>query len=124
MSAVADQMKRRTMRFALDCCRLLRELPQFEPGPTIQHQLAKSSTGLAFNYRASCRARSHAEFTAKTGVVAEEADESQGWLEFIEAAELLKSDTLTRLIAEATELVAITSASYGTARHKEQQKKR
>ena len=49
------------------------------------------------------------------GVVAEEADESQGWLEFIEAAELLKSVTLTRLIREATELAAITSAAYGTA---------
>jgi hypothetical protein len=37
--------------------------------------LAKSATSVAFNYRASCRARSHAEFTAKTGLVAEEADE-------------------------------------------------
>ena len=51
------------------------------------------------------------------GVVAEEADESQGWLEFVEAGELLKSETLTRLIVEATELAAIASASYGTARY-------
>jgi hypothetical protein len=58
------------------------------------------------------------------GVVAEEADESQGWLEFIEEAELLKSDALTRLTAEATELSAITSAAYGTARYNERQKKR
>src|SRR6267142_353978 len=94
VSEIANGMKRRTMQFALDCCRLIRDLPQFEPGPTVQRQLAKSSTGLAFNYRASCRARSHAEFTAKTGVVAEEADESQGWLEFIEAAELIASAEL------------------------------
>jgi hypothetical protein len=58
------------------------------------------------------------------GVVVEEADESQGWLEFIEAGELLKSTTLTRLIGEATELVAITSAAYGTARYNERAKKR
>ena len=58
------------------------------------------------------------------GVVSEEADESQGWLEFIEAGELLKSETLTRLIAEATELVAIMSSAYGTARYNERQKKR
>jgi hypothetical protein len=58
------------------------------------------------------------------GVVAEEADESQGWLEFLEAAELMKSENLTRLIAESTELVAITSAAYGTARYNERQKKR
>ncbi|HET9867398.1 MAG TPA: four helix bundle protein [Nitrospira sp.] len=76
----------------------------------------KSSTGLTFNYRASCRARSHAEFTAKTGVVVEEADESLGWLEFMDAARLLPSSQLQPLITEARELVAIFSASYGTAR--------
>lgn len=42
----------------------------------------------------------------------------------LEAGEWLKSERLTRLIAEATELAAITSAAYGTARYKEQQKER
>ena len=74
---------------------------------------------MAFNYRASCRARSHAEFTAKMGVVSEESDESLGWLEFIEAAHLHTSSELVRLIAEAKEIVAIMSASYGTARGNE-----
>ena len=123
MSETADQLKKRTMRFALDVCALIRDLPAFEPAPTAQRQLARAATGVAFNYRATCRARSHAEFTARMGVVAEEADESQGWLEFVEAAELIKSATLTRLIAEATELAAITSAAYGTARYTEKQKK-
>ena len=124
MGETADQLKRRTMRFALDVCGLIRGLPHIEPGPTAQRQLARAATGVAFNYRATCRARSHTEFTARMGVVAEEADESQGWLEFIEAGELLKSETLTRLIAEATELAAIMSAAYGTARDNERQKKR
>ena len=74
-------------------------------------------------YRASCRARSHAEFTAKTGLVAEEADETQGWLEFIEAAELIVSVEAARLLAEATELTKILSASYGTARYNERNKR-
>jgi four helix bundle protein len=78
MSQTADELKRRTMRFALDVCALIRDLPIFEPGPTAQHQLARAATGVAFNYRATCRARSHTEFTARMGVVAEEADESQG----------------------------------------------
>ena len=79
-------MKQRTMQFALDVCGLIKDLPHSEPGPTVRRQLAKSATGVAFNYRASCRARSHTEFTARMGVVAEEADETQGWLEFIDAA--------------------------------------
>ena len=84
------------MRFALDVCALIQLLPYSEPGQTVKRQLAKSSTSVAFNYRASCRARSHAEYTAKIGVVAEEADESLGWLEFVEAAKLLASAELFR----------------------------
>jgi len=122
MSDASDQLKKRTMQFALDACALIRDLPQFEPGPTARHQLAKAATGVAFNYRATCRARSHAEFTSRMGVVAEEADESQGWLEFVEAASLLKSAALTRLIREATELAAIMSAAYGTARYNQKKK--
>lgn len=119
MSDIADDMKRRTMQFALDVCALIKHLPDAEPGPTVRRQLAKSSTGLAINYRASCRARSHAEFTAKTGLVAEEADETQGWLEFIEAGKLIASTEVERLLAEATALTKIVSASYGTARYNE-----
>ena len=123
MSEVADEMKARTMRFALDVCSLIKLLPASEPGPTVRRQLAKSATSVAFNYRASCRARSHAEFTAKTGLVAEEADESQGWLEFIEAAKLIASGDVARLLAEATELTKIVSASYGKARYNERNKR-
>ena len=123
MSDVADAMKARTMRFALDVCELIKHLPPSEPGPTVKHQLARSATSVAFNYRASCRARSHAEFTAKTGLVAEEADETQGWLEFIEAAELITSAEVARLLAEATHLTKIVSASYGTARYNERNRR-
>src|SRR5437660_11066184 len=106
MSEESEQLKGRTMKFALDVCKLIRLLPYDEPGPTVKRQLAKSSTSVAFNYRSSCRARSHAEFTSKIGLVAEESDESQGWLDFIDAAGLIKSAEARRL-AEATELVAI-----------------
>ena len=119
VSEQAERLKTRTMQFALDVCRVLTALPSWEPGPTVRRQLAKSATSVAFNYRASCRARSHVEFTAKLGTVTEESDESLGWLEFIEAGRFVPvSSELTRLIQEARELVAIFSASYGTARRK------
>ena len=88
-------------------------LPASEPGPTVRRQLAKCATGVAFNYRASCRARSHAEFTAKIGVVAEEVDEAQGWLEFTEAGKLVQGQEVTALLIEASQLAAIFSASVG-----------
>jgi four helix bundle protein len=123
MSEQSEVLKRRTTRFALDTCALIRALPLDEPGTTVKRQLAKAATSVAFNYRASCRARSHAEFTAKLGTVAEEADEAFGWLEFIAAAGLLKVAELNRLIVEADEITAIMSASYATAREKERMRK-
>ena len=71
------------------------------------------------NYRAACRGRSHAEFTAKIGTVAEEADESAEWLDVIAEARLVTSPELQRLRTESRELLAIFSASAGTARRKE-----
>jgi four helix bundle protein len=124
MGEIAERLKRRTMRFSLDVCALIQQLPSGEPGWTVQHQLTKAATSVAFNYRAACRGRSHAEYTAKIGLVSEESDESLGWLEFIEAAELLKSEELQRLLAEARELSAIMSASYGTARYKDRDKRK
>jgi four helix bundle protein len=123
MGDIAEQLKARTMRFSLDVCALIQGLPAGEPGWTVQHQLAKAATSVAFNYRAACRGRSHAEYTAKIGVVSEESDETLGWLEFIQAARLLDSKELCRLLVEAGELSAIMSASYGTARYKERNKR-
>jgi hypothetical protein len=53
------------------------------------------------------------------GLVAEGADETQGWLEFIEAAELMDGPELKQAIDESTELTKIISASYGTAKANE-----
>ena len=76
VSEEAERLKERTKRFALDVFELIKLLPAVEPGPTIRRQLAKSATSVPTNYRSACRARSHAEFTARISVVAEEADES------------------------------------------------
>jgi four helix bundle protein len=119
MSEQAEQLQERAMQFAVDVCELIKLLPAWEPGPTVRHQLAKSSTSVAMNYRSSRRARSHAEFTARTGIVADESDESLGWLEFSQRAKLLDTPELPRLLREALELRNIFAASAGTARHRQ-----
>jgi len=116
MSEQSERLKARTRRFALDVLELIKLLPPVEPGPTIRRQLTKAATSVDMNYRASCRARSHAEFTANIGVVAEEADESASWLDLIAEAKLVNSDLLPRLQKEGHELEAIFSSSAGTAR--------
>jgi four helix bundle protein len=119
MSEQSEALKRRTRRFALDVLELIKLLPYTDPGPTVRRQSTKAATSVDMNYRASCRARSHAEFTAKIGVVAEEADESASWLDLIAEAKLVTSDALPRLQKEAHELEAIFSSSAGTARRNE-----
>jgi len=106
----------RTDRFAIDVTALIRTLSTEEPGPTVQRQLAKAATSVAANHRAARRSRSHKEFTARIGLVAEEADESHYWLQFAAATRLTAADDLTRLVGEANELTAIFSAMAGTAR--------
>jgi four helix bundle protein len=116
MSEQSERLKARTRRYALDVLQLIKLLPRDEPGPTFKRQLTKAATGVYMNYRASCRARSHAEFTAKIGVVSEESDESAAWLDLIAEARLIRCDLLVRLQKEGHELEAIFSASAGTAR--------
>jgi four helix bundle protein len=77
------ELKSRTKRFALRAMKLVRALPKDVPGKVIANQLMRSATSVAANYRASCRARSKTEFIAKIGVVLEEADESELWLELV-----------------------------------------
>ena len=71
---------------------------------------------MAANYRATCRARSRAEFLAKLGIVAEEADETVFWLELLEETGILSRDCVTELPKETNELLAIFAASQVTAR--------
>jgi len=116
MPDLGEALKERTNRFALDVCRLLKLLPESEPGLTIKRQLAKSATSVAANYRAARRARSHAEFTVRIGVVAEEADQTLFWLNLVADAQLAVAPDLPQLQREAGELTAIFSACVGTAR--------
>jgi four helix bundle protein len=71
----------------------------------------RSGTSVGANYRASCRARSKAEFIAKIGVVEEEADESGFWMELIVDGGLLPEKKVSDLLREASELTAIMAAS-------------
>ena len=70
---------------------------------------------MAANYRSAGLARSHAEFTAKLGVVREEADESLYWLVYLRDAELPDPSALEPLVNEAFELFKILDRSFKPA---------
>ena len=112
----ADDLQARTRNFALEVIRFVGTIPTLLETRRIKSQLIDASTSVGANYRAARRARSHAEFTAQIGVVAEEADESEYWLSLIVDLTLGSAETAKKLHAEAEELMKIFGKSSGTAR--------
>lgn len=110
-----EELKQRTKAFALRMLEMVDELPSSIKGQAIARQLVRSGTSVGANYRASCRARSKAEFIAKLGTVIEEADESAFWMEIILESGLVNSPSAVHALDEANQLVAIMTASRKTA---------
>jgi len=112
----SEELKSRTKQFALRVMRLVDALPKSSAGRAIGNQLVRSGTSVGANYRAACRGRSKAEFVAKMGTVAEEADESCFWMELVIEGDLLPAAQVQPLLDEADELTAIFTASTKTAK--------
>ena len=110
------ELKARTKTFALRIIKLTRAIPKSDDaGRIIAKQIVRSGTSVAANYRASCRARSQAEFIAKIGTVEEEADETALWLELLVESGIMSERKLSALLTEADELTAIMASSRKTA---------
>lgn len=111
-----EELRNRTKQFAYRVIRLYKALPEKTLPQVIGKQALRAGTSVGANYRAVCRARSKAEFIARIGVVAEEADESVFWLEAMADHNIVPRQTMDDLIREAQELTAIFTAAQSTAR--------
>jgi len=116
MSSRPEQLRDRTKAFALRVIRLFRSLPYRTDTQVVGKQLLRCGTSVAANYRAVCRARSKAEFIARIGIAAEEADEAMLWLELLTESGIVKVEMTEGLLKEAKELAAILTASQQTAK--------
>src|SRR5579862_3000490 len=116
MASRPEELRDRTKAFALRVIRLFRSLPYRTDTQVLGKQLLRCGTSVAANYRAVCRARSKAEFIARIGVVAEEADESVLWLELLTESGITHAELTADLLKEARELAAILTASQQTAK--------
>jgi four helix bundle protein len=119
-----QQLRERTKNFASAVVRFCRSLPCEWDVREMGKQLLRSGTSVAANYRACGRARSVKEFCSKRGVVVEEVDESQLWLELLPEVDPNIADKIHRqLLKEAGELTAIFTASHRTAKLNLEKKK-
>lgn len=119
---MASDLKQRTKSFSLRIIKLVESLPNSKTGDVIGKQILRSGTAVGANYRATCRARSQAEFISKIAVVEEEADETLFWLEILVESGVVKEPLLKSLMQEADELTAIFAASGKTAKKNKHKK--
>jgi four helix bundle protein len=114
-----DILKNRSRKFAVEVIKMAEQMPNKPTYWAITNQIIRSSTSVAANYRAVCRAKSDKDFISKMGTVIEEADETLFWMELIEdlinenmeVKSHIKIDALRNLQKEANELVSIFVAS-------------
>jgi four helix bundle protein len=112
------EMQNRTKSFAVRTFKMAEKLPNSRGTTIIANQIIRSSTSIASNYRAACRAKSRADFVNKLKIVEEETDETLFWIEFIVAVDLIKEKLLSNLMKECTELLAIVTSSLKTSKLK------
>lgn len=113
-----QKMKARTKQFALDIIAFCSLLPKNHVGYRVGDQLLRSGTSVGANYRASCRARSRAEFYSKISIVIEEGDESGFWLELLIESNQANTDEAHRLLKEANEITSVMATARKTLSQK------
>jgi four helix bundle protein len=120
----ADDLQVRAEAFADLSIQFVAGLPQTVVAQKIGGQYLGAATSVAANYRAARKGRSYAEFTAKVGIVAEEADESLFWLHRLANAGISSSVDAAPLLHEAEELAKIFAATARTARSRSRRRSR
>lgn len=116
-------LRRRTKQFAGTVVRFYVDLDKRrEELSVLGKQLLRSGTSVGANYREASRSRSDAEFIAKIELCAQEADETQYWLELLnEDCEISKTRTQP-IWDEADELIRIfVTMSQNTQKRKKSQ---
>ena len=103
-----EAFRQRTKKFASVVIRFYCELPKNRMEcQVIGKQLLRSGTSVAANYREASRARSNAEFVSKIELCAQEADESELWLELLRDDCGIISERLNWLLDESNQLISI-----------------
>jgi four helix bundle protein len=118
------ELRQRTKTFAVAIIKFCRSLPKTDEARIIRWQLLRCGPAVGANYRAVCRCRSDKDFSAKLGVVIEEADETAFWLELLVEAAIVTAAAAKSMWREADELIRIFVSSRETARRNRRLKRR
>ena len=108
MDSRKSEFRQRTRQFAGRVVRLYIALPlRRAEVAVLGKQMLRSGTSVAANYREASRTRSRNEFISKIEQCAQEADETQLWLELLRDDCGVNLPEISVLWQEADELIAI-----------------
>ena len=111
-----ENLRDRLLRFAVEVGWVCDQLPESKLGIQVSDQLIRSGTSPGPNYEEACGAESRRDFIHKMSVCLKELRESEFWLRFIGASNLLSGDRVTALHDESTQLCRIFGKSIVTAK--------
>lgn len=114
-SQFLDDIEKRLKLFMLRWVKVCRTLSHEYDAQHFGHQLIRSSSSAAANFRPVRRSRSQKEYYAKISVTLEELDESLFWLETLVFTEIVPENRLLDLIDEGYQILKILSKSRKTA---------
>jgi four helix bundle protein len=115
---IGDDLAERLLDFADQVLRLCRDLRQDVPGRHVARQLIRAASAGGAIYEEARGAESRADFVHKIGIATKEVRESLYWLKLIDRSQLAPGRSVQKLIDEASQLVAILTASGRTAKAK------
>ena len=111
----ADKLEERLIDFAVRIIKLAASLPKNAAARHIAGQILRSGTSPAPNYGEARGAESHADFLHRIRIVVKELNETSVWLRIINRSGIVRSELLSDLIGENSELCKIFASSLRTA---------
>ena len=117
------ELEKRTKKFALEVIRFVADLPNNTIPDVMGYQFLKAGTSMGANYREANRAQSRQDFIHKIAIVEKEASETQYWLELFDAYNIGDPQSLSWLLQESSELLAIFTSIGKTAKSRQKRKR-
>ena len=117
------ELEKRTKKFALKVIKFVADLPKNKITNVLGYQLQKCGTSIGANYREANRAQSRQDFIHKIAIVEKEASETQYWLELFDASDIGNPESLSWLLTESGELLAIFTSIGKTTKSRQKRKR-
>jgi four helix bundle protein len=113
-----NPLKDKSFSFALKIVLLTQNLQNSKKEFVLSRQLLKSGTSIGAMIREAEFGQSKADFISKYSIALKEANETEYWLELLNAAEYIDENTFNDLKNKNSELIAMLVSSIKTSKEK------